>query len=164
MNFSYEPGTWQAYAFATVLIVLGCSFAVKFWKAAFLGKTTYWAGFLPITLISPFLVHLPANKRSLIREKQALWVYIILAPAFFAASMLLIEAGFDIAGLPGTETINSVINGGNGLRPPAIVFDKRHFHFSFPLFVRSGTQAMEKINKFAVPLAEKDKLIQDKKN
>lgn len=156
-------GSWQDIALGIVLIVLGLSFAYKCFQASVLGKVTYWTGFLPFTIISPFLIHLPASKRSLIRETQALWVYVVMGPLFFVASMLLIEAGFDIAGLPGTDTVNLLVNGGNKLRPPAITFDKRHYKYEFPILNRNGEQLMEKINKYNVPLADKDKLIEDRK-
>jgi hypothetical protein len=161
LNIFLEPGTWQSYALAATLVALGLSFAWKFIQASIFGKVTYWTGFLPFTLISPFLIHLPSKKGSLIREAQGMWVYAIMAPSFFVLSILSIEAGCDIAGLPGTDTINWVVNRGDSLKAPAIVFDKTHFRYSFPMLARDGKLVMEKINKYNVQMADKDKLLKD---
>jgi hypothetical protein len=150
---------WQETALAVALIVIGLSFAFKFFRAVILGKLWYWTGFLPFTLISPFVILWHGSKRSLIREAQGFWVYVLMGPIFLILSILLIEAGLDLFGVPATDSINYVINGGNTLRPPAIRFDKQRYAYSFPFLVRGGGQFVEKINKYSVPLSEKDKLL-----
>ncbi len=154
-----SPDSWQETALAVVLVILGLSFAYKFFRAVILGKVYYWTGFMPFTVISPFVILWPGSKRSLIREAQGFWVYILLGPIFLILSILLIEAGLDLFGVPATDTLNFAINGGNTLRPPAIRFDKQRYAYSFPFLLRGGSQFMDKINKYSVPLSEKDKLL-----
>ena len=39
-----------------VFMLLGCSFMYKAFLAMIRGKLTYWDGFLPLTLLSPFTI------------------------------------------------------------------------------------------------------------
>lgn len=151
--------SWQDKAIGIALIILGCSFAYKAFTAVFMGKVRYWSGFLPFTIISPLFIHLPPSKRSLIREGQGMWVYLFMGPIFVVLSWLLIEGGADILGLPATETINLLINHGDRVRPPAITFDKIHYRYTFPLITRNATLLYEKLSKYEMPLADKDKLL-----
>jgi hypothetical protein len=44
--------------------------------------------------------------------------------------VLGLAAGADLVGLPGTKTLNLVLNGGDSTRPPVVLFSKQGgFHF-----------------------------------
>jgi len=147
--------------FGLFLIVLGGSFSYKFFMASVLGRLTYWRGFLPLTIISPWFTHLPPGKRTLVKHTQGLWVHILMGPIFLICAALCFSAGADYIGLPGTETMNYILNGGNITRPTCVTFDKTHFRFGFPLLVRSGTILGKKIDKFQIDEKEDQKLLHD---
>jgi hypothetical protein len=153
---------WQDIALGLLLVVLGCSFAYKFFLATVFGRVSYWTGFLPLTLLSPFFIHIPGSKRSLIRYSQGLWVNLLMGPVFLILSVLLIAAGIDIAGFPGTDSLNFLLNHGEKGRSPSIIFDKTHHVYRFPFLDRSYKLAKETFDKWQVPLAEKEKLLEDK--
>src|SRR5277367_6533367 len=85
-----------------IFMLLGVSFMYKAFLAMIRGKLFYWDGFLPLTIISPFTIHLPAGKNSLIKSTEALWVHLLMGPIFMFTSILFIAAGADLADLPGT--------------------------------------------------------------
>jgi hypothetical protein len=162
-----------------IVTLLGLSFAYRFYRACILGKVNYWAGFLPITIVSPFLFHAvpppsPApgkrstgihpvtGKRSLIREAAGLWVHLIMGPLFLILSVLFLSAGCDLMGLPGTDTLNYVLNGGNKLAPMAVTYDKR-YTFQFPLFVRALKKFGKRADGAQIPLPSDKKLLRDEK-
>jgi hypothetical protein len=122
---------------AVLLIALGISFAYKTVLAVFFGKVTYWAGFLPIGLISPLFVHLPAGKNSLIKTEQSWWVHITAGPIFLICSMGLLASGVDQLGGPGTETINTVLTLGRTDVPPAITYNRMD-GYRFPIVGKAG--------------------------
>ena len=122
---------------AIVCIMLGLSFAYKAVLAIFLGRTQVWTGFLPITLISPLFIHLPAGKNSLIRTSHGIWNHFILGPLFFFISVVLFATGADQLGLPGAEAVNYVFTLGKVGAAPAITFDRQR-GYSFPIFKRAG--------------------------
>ena len=140
-----------------VIVLLGCSFAYKFVRALVYGQVSYWSGFLPFAVISPFFLHLPAGKRSLIRRIEGHWVTIVLSPVFFICSILCLAAGVDLLGLPGVDTLNWVLNSGDRSKPAAVIFDKQH-GYRFPLLSRIGNTLGDRFNKVQVPLSEKDRL------
>jgi len=120
----------NATIIAIVCIALGVSFAYKFIQAAFFGKTQYWEGFLPISIISPFFIHLPAGKNSIIKTAHNGSVQIVLSPIFFLTTLVLLATGAAQMGMPGTESINSVLTLGRTDAPAAITYDKATgYHF-----------------------------------
>jgi hypothetical protein len=140
------------------LFVLGISFAMKFFNAAFLGKVAYWAGlekfgflFAPLTLfISPFVIHLPYDpKKSLIHERQQLWVHLIFGPAFFVATLMCMTSGLDLMNLPGSTTLNTVLTLGRHDVPACIVYSPP-FTYRFP-FVKKATKTVLKALTIKVP-------------
>ncbi|MBI4533171.1 MAG: hypothetical protein HY711_04415 [Candidatus Melainabacteria bacterium] len=142
---------------ASVLIVVGLSFTYKAVLAIFWGRTVYWHGFLPITLISPFLIHLPPGKNSLIKTAQCWWVHVILGPIFFFVAMALLVTGTDTLGLPGAETVNYIMTFGRTNVPAAIVYDK-HTGYKFPIVGRAG-KTIFKLLTNPVPEKEEDKMV-----
>jgi len=122
---------------AIVCIVFGLSFAYKAAVAIFLGRTLYWAGFLPITVFSPFFCHLPPGKNSLVKENRAWYVHVLLGPIFLLTSLFLLATGSDIFGLPGTQTLNQLLTLGKHDVPPAIVYEKGT-GYKFPILVKAG--------------------------
>lgn len=121
-----------------IVFALGCSFAYKGWNACVLGRFYYWSGFLPVTIISPWLVHLPPGKRSLVKKKEGMLAHIVLGPAFFLCAVLFLCAGADMLGWPGTNTLNLVLNGGDRNKPTAVSFNSDTGRYSFPILVKSG--------------------------
>ncbi len=140
-----------------VLMILGFSFGYKCFRAAVYGKMTYWSGFLPISIISPFFVHIPARPGTLIKETTGLWVHFLIGPIFLICAVLLLALGGDLAGFPGTDTLNLIIGGGNPLAPPAIIYNKNN-GFSFPIFSRVAGKFGKSFNTVLIPLSEDSKL------
>jgi hypothetical protein len=162
-----------------IVTLLGISFAYRFYRACVLGKVNYWTGFLPITIISPLLIHgLPPSaqppkkqsssknaaptKRTLIRETSGIWVHFVIAPIFLIFSILFLTAGSDLMGLPGTETLNYLLNGGNPLAPIAVTYDKR-YTFQFPILVRAMKKFGKNVNTAQIPLPADKKLMEEEK-
>ncbi len=161
-----------------IVTLLGISFAYRCYRACVSGKINYWAGFLPLSIISLVLIHTPPPpspvvgkkrpvnrddpppKRTLIREAQGLWVHFIMGPIYFAIAVLFIAAGCDLMGLPGIDTLNYLLNGGNKFAPVAITYDKR-YHFQFPIFVRAMERFGKNINTVEIPLPADKKLLDD---
>lgn len=113
-----------------VLMLLGSSFLYKAAIAGSKGSVQYWSGFLPLSLISPFVLHLPASKNSLVKRAEGLWVYLLMAPAFLIVSMLCFISGAEYAGLPAVDSVNHTVRMGSG-GPPLITFSKTE-GFNFP--------------------------------
>ena len=121
-----------------LVFVLGISFLYKGWNACVLGRFYYWSGFLPFTMISPWLVHLPPGKRSLVKKKEGLLAHMVLGPSFFFCAILALCAGADMMGWPGTKTLNLVLNGGDPNKPTAVSFDENTGRYAFPILRKSG--------------------------
>lgn len=142
-----------------VIMLLGCSFAYKAFVAIIRGKVTYWTGFLPFTIISPFLIHLPRGKKSLIIDAEGLWVHMLMGPVFGVASFFCLLMGADIVGLSATDMINDIMSRSrtnNGLR--AIEYD-RATGYRFPIAHRVGNQLQKLI--FKSKMDTKDKYYED---
>lgn len=99
----------------------------------------YWEGFLPFTLISPFLLHLPSGKKSLVKPAEGMWVHAVMAPIFGILSLLCFAAGADYTGLPGVATLNVAMNGFKYGHSDSIVFNRRT-GYQFPFIPRSGAK------------------------
>ena len=114
-----------------ILIVLGFSFAYKTYLAFVKGRVLYWQGWLPVTIFSPWFVHVPPKnpEKSLSRYKEAGWVPLVVGPLFLGTTILSLAAGADLTGLPGTKTLNYALTGGKPGASEIITFDPRSgFH------------------------------------
>jgi len=80
-------------AVGILLMAVGVSFFYKAVIALIKGRTEYWTGFLPLTIISPFLIHLPGGTNSLIKYAEGMWVVAVMAPIFIVLSVLCSLAG-----------------------------------------------------------------------
>lgn len=126
------------------LFVLGLSYGYKFFLSAIQGKVDYWAGlesfgwyFVPMTvLITPLLVHTPARDTNLIKTKTAGWVHLFWGPVFFLLSLMMMVAGADFMGLPGTKFMNMVLTFGRTDVPPAITYQPP-FTYKFPILKKA---------------------------
>ena len=142
-----------------LLMVLGCSFAYKTVQAGVMGRVLYWSGFLPMTIVSPFFTHLPPGEKSLIKSAEGVWVHLLMGPIFAIVTVLCFCAGADMVGLPGTNTLNFILNAGNETRPISVSFDK-HRGYKFPMLDRAGKQFM-KLMSGQYKISDKDKLLQE---
>ncbi|HEY9678407.1 MAG TPA: hypothetical protein V6C76_10380 [Drouetiella sp.] len=141
-----------ALVFGIFLMVLGISFAFKAYQAGIQGRCMYWSGFLPLTLISPFLLHLPSGKKSLVKPAEGMWVHAVMAPIFLVLSILMFAAGADFTGLPGVATLNVAMNGFKYGRSDSVVFNRRT-GYQFP-FIARGSKQLAKL--FGSKIGEKD--------
>ena len=139
-------------------MVLGVSFIWKAFQAMIKGRLKYWDGFLPFTLISPWTLHLPTSKNSLVKETEGLWVHLLMGPLFMFSAILCICAGADLANLPGTATLNLVLNGGKA-GSEQVTFDK-HYGYHFPI-VYKAVPVFKKIFGADLGLGQKDKLYEN---
>ncbi len=122
------------------LIILGLSFAYKSYLALVKGRVLYWQGWLPLTLISPWLVHVPPRdpNKSLSHYKESAWVHAVVGPLFLATTILCLAAGTDLVGLPGTKTLNLAITGGRPGAADFLTFDPKTGYHT-PGLNRTGT-------------------------
>lgn len=174
------------FVIGLIVTLFGLSFAYRCFRACVLGKVNYWSGFQgggffekaifgPLSFLSMLLIHTPpppspqlgkrstgidpkTGKRSLERETSGLWVHLIMGPIFLILSVLFLAAGCDFMGLPGTETLNFVMNGGNRLAPTAVAYDKR-FTFQFPVIVRALKKFGTNMDKAQIPLPADKRLM-----
>lgn len=128
-------------AVGALLVVLGLSFVYKAYDAAVLGRVYYWSGFLPISLISPWFVHLPPGRNSPIKTKEGLLGHALVGPLFFCTALAFLVAGTDLLGWNGSKFVNNLLSHGDKSQPPAISYSPP-LHYSFPLLAHS----MIKIN------------------
>lgn len=128
-----------------LLLALGGSFIYKSVLATFWGRTRYWHGFLPISLVSPLFLHLPSSPRSPVKTTHQWWVHILLGPLFLFLGLGCLASGADLLGWEGTKSVNKILtlgqdhvvdrNGKTRAVKPLIVFD-RDRGYSFPGFHR----------------------------
>lgn len=146
------------FGIGVALILLGLSFAFKFYLAGIRGKVLIWQGLLPLTVLSPLITHLPPGKRSLLKYKEGMWVHIFVAPIFLVLTILCLAAGSDLVGLPGTEMLNLAVNGGNESAPPAVLFSKaKGYHF--PILARAGKKLHKIFLESELYLSEEKKYL-----
>jgi hypothetical protein len=127
-----------------LLMLLGVSFAYKFYQAALMGKVNYWAGlenvhwiFHPITVfITPLFVHTAPKETNLIKTRTAGWVHLLFGPFFFLTSLMMLVSGADMLHLPGTEAMNFVLTCGNPNIPRAITYQPP-FTYKFPILKKA---------------------------
>ncbi len=144
-GFMSSISPWLMLVLPWLLLALGGSFLYKAVLALFWGRTRYWHGFLPISVISPVFLHLPSSERSPVKTTHQWWVHIVLGPLFLFLGLGCLAAGADLLGMEGTQTVNKMLtlgqenvvdkNGKSRRVRPLIVFDKDR-GYSFPLFRR----------------------------
>ncbi len=134
-----HPVWWVVGA---LFLALGLSFVYKGWNATVLGRINYWAGFLPLTIVSPWFIHLPPGKNSLIKQREGLLCHMLIGPLFFLTSAPFLVLGADLLGLQGTNAVNLIINHGDKSQPPAITYSPP-INYTFPIAFRAG----KKINQ-----------------
>lgn len=144
-------------AIGALLIILGLSFCYKGWIATVLGRAHYWSGFLPFTIVSPWFIHLPPSERSLIKVKEGFVCHAFIGPLFFLTALPLIVAGLDLTGLPGTKTLNFILNAGDSSKPAAVVYSPP-LNYQFPLAIRAG-KSIAKLFNVQIGEDEKKRLL-----
>lgn len=121
-----------------LVIIMWCVYIHKSYMAGIQGKLWYWQGFLPFTLISPWICVFPPKEKSLIKYKEAMWVHAFFGPVFFFSAVVALSTGFDLTGLPGTKTTNYLFTALLPDKTPFIVFDKTHYRVQFPAIVSNS--------------------------
>lgn len=147
-SFMSSISPWLMPILPWILLALGGSFLYKSCLAIFWGRTRYWHGFLPITIVSPLFIHLPSTERSPIKQTHQWWVHIVLGPLFLFLGLGCLASGADLLGWEGTKSVNKMLTLGqthvvdkDGKSRPVqapIVFD-REKGYSFPMFQRLRT-------------------------
>lgn len=139
MGFLNTLPNWAYTLIGVLLLVLGVSFVYKGWSAAVLGRCYYWSGFLPITLISPWMIHFPPGENSLIKKREGLLCHMLIGPLFFLTAMFCLLFGADFVGLPGSDTVNFILAGGDRSKPAAIIYSPPA-NYRWPIVARAGKQ------------------------
>ncbi|MBZ0187932.1 MAG: hypothetical protein K8F91_16920 [Candidatus Obscuribacterales bacterium] len=139
LSILYSLPTPAYWAIGAFLIVIGLSYCYKGWNATVLGRCYYWAGFLPFTLVSPWFIHLPPGKNSLVKVREGILCHVFLGPLFFISAIICLLVGTDMIGLPGTDTANFILNAGNSGKAPAIIYSPP-LRYNFPIVARAGKQ------------------------
>lgn len=144
-SFMSSVPDWLVAVLPWLLLLLGASFIYKAVLAIFWGRTRYWHGFVPISIISPLFIHLPASERSPIKTTHQWWVHILLGPIFLFLGLGCLASGADLLGWEGTKSVNRMLTLGQEhvkdkdgkIRAvkPLIVFD-REKGYSFPMVKR----------------------------
>lgn len=143
-----------------LLLIATLSFGYKAFLAMVQGKVWIWTGFLPFTLISPWLVHLPPKENSLTKEVQGMWVHMVMGPLMFVTTILTACAGADLVGWPGSESVNKAFAAINPDKTPAIVFNQTRYTYSFPAMAKAGKKLQTMLFSSSIELKQKDKLLQ----
>lgn len=154
MNMLTSPQA--SLAVGILLMALGVSFFYKAVIALVKGRMEYWTGFLPLTLISPFLIHVPGSKNSLIKNAEGMGVIAVMAPIFLVLSVLCMLSGAEYAGMPAVENMNSALHGGTD-GTAVIAFSKTH-GFAFPLLAHSSP-ALKRVFGSSINLDSKQEIV-----
>lgn len=127
-----------------LIFCLGVIYACKCFQASIYGRVDYWQGlepfgwtFKPMTiLITPFFCLTKASEKKLIRTKMSGWVHLFWGPVFFLAALMMLTAGADFMGLPGSRVMNDVLTFGGRTGKAAIVYTPP-FGYKFPIVKRA---------------------------
>lgn len=144
------------------LMLLGLGYLFKAYVAIAQGRFWYWTGFLPLTVISPWLIFNPPDDRksnAIAKSKDTIWAPLFFGPVFTVLSVLCVSAGADLANLPGTSTTNRVLTSWTSDKTPVIVFDKKHYKMQFPAVVKTANKLTSLIFGVKMNIHEKDKLL-----
>lgn len=150
-----------------IVLVLSGSFMYKAYVAGILGRTYIWTGFLPLTVVSPFILHLPPGKRSLVKQVEGMWVHMLMGPIFFVIALVGFTAGADLMGWPGTDMANKLLTMGQADKQPAIVYTGKAAStpigylrsYQFPGAIRAYAK-LAKLCSVEINMKQQDKLIQ----
>jgi hypothetical protein len=71
--------------------------------------------------------------------------HILIGPSFFLCAVLCICAGTDLVGLPGTKTLNHIINGCDESKPTSISFNENTGRYDFPLAKRASEKFYKQV-------------------
>lgn len=148
------------YVIGALFVILGLSFVYKGWNATVLGRIHYWSGFLPFTIISPWLIHIPPKdpKKSLVKQREGLFCHMVIGPLFFLTAAPFLVLGSDlITNGNGTNFANLVLNAGDKSKPAAIIYKPPVF-YSLPIAGRAGKK-IEKIFQSQIYEDESKKLL-----
>lgn len=162
-GFMSQMSPLVAMVLPWLLLALGGSFLYKAVLAIFWGRTRYWHGFLPISLVSPLFIHLPSSPRSPVKTTHQWWVHIVLGPLFLFLGLGCLASGADLLGWEGTKCVNSLLTLGQdhvkdkdgkvrAVRP-LIVFDRER-GYSFPMVKRLRKHFVKVFNQ---PVFKEDK-------
>ncbi len=125
-------------AIGALLFALGCSYLYKGWNALILGRCHYWSGFLPFTVISPWLLHFPPKQGSLVKLREGMLCHMVIGPLFFITSFFFLIPGLDmVAGGAGTKFANLVLNAADSTKPTAMIYSPP-LNYKFPILARAG--------------------------
>ncbi len=144
------------------LMLLGLGYLFKAYVAIAQGRIWYWSGFLPLTIISPWLIFNPPDERkanSVAKVKDAIWAPVFFGPVFVILSVMCLSAGADLSNLPGTATTNKVLTSWTSDKTPVIVFDKKHYKMQFPAAVKTANKITAMFFGGKVKEKEEDKLL-----
>ncbi len=133
-----------------LIFCLGVVYACKFYQASLYGRVDQWIGlepfgwyFKPMTiLLTPFLCLSKASDKKLIRTKTAGWIHLYWGPVFFLSALMMLTAGADFMGLPGSIWMNTVLTFGGRTGKSAIVYTPP-FGYKFPI-VKKATKVVFK--------------------
>lgn len=107
-----------------LLIAIGASFVYKSYLASVQGRVRFWIGlenfgilFVPLTWLTPYVIHLPSTDKSLIVERRTLWNHLCYGPFFLIAALMCITSGSDLMNLPGSKIMNFVLTFGRKTMP-----------------------------------------------
>lgn len=130
-----QPAIW---AIGALVLALGCSFVYKGWNALVLGRCHYWSGFLPFTVISPWLLHLPPKQGSLVKLREGMLCHMVIGPLFFITSFFFLIPGLDmLTGGYGTKMSNMILNAGDSTKPTAMIYAPP-LNYKFPIMARAS--------------------------
>lgn len=149
-------------AFGVILMIMGAGYLFKAFVAIAQGKIWYWSGFLPLTVISPWLIFCPPNERKekgIAKVKDAIWAPIFFGPVFTILGIVCLSAGADMANLPGTATTNRLLTSWTSDKTPVIVFDKKHYKMQFPAAMKTAGKISKLIFNTQADIKEQDKLL-----
>lgn len=130
-----QPAIW---AIGALVLALGCSYAYKGWNALVLGRCHYWSGFLPFTVISPWLLHLPPKQGSLVKLREGMLCHMVIGPLFFLTSFVFLIPGLDmLTNGYGTRMSNMILNAGDSTKPTAMIYSPP-LNYKFPIMARAS--------------------------
>ncbi|MBX9949042.1 MAG: hypothetical protein K2Y39_07760 [Candidatus Obscuribacterales bacterium] len=149
-------------ALGVILMIMGAGYLFKAFVAIAQGRIWYWTGFLPLTIISPWLIFCPPNERkekAIAKVKDAIWAPIFFGPVFTIMGVVCLSAGADMANLPGTSTTNRLLTSWTSDKTPVIVFDKKNYKLQFPAAVKTANKITKIIFGTQAGIKEQDKLL-----
>lgn len=143
-----------------ILLLLSASYAHKFFMSAVQGKCWIWTGFLPFTIVSPLLLHIPPKPNGLSKVVQGMWVHMVMGPIFLVVFLLTLVAGADLVGWPGTYFANKLLTAANRDHTDAISFNKDTYRMTFPAIAKGAQKLQRQFMGSRVGMKKEDELLQ----